>query len=107
MPMPDPLPESERAAMGPAVVGSLGPVSGSPTPDRPPGETTPKTCPICGAGLRGRQTSACSDKHRAAKSRRARVPIPAQDLRGLRDGLVALLDSLWEIKATLEKYLGR
>ncbi len=53
----------------------------------------------------GRQTSACSDKCRAAKSRRARIPIPAQDLRRLRDGLVAMLDSLWEAKATLEKYL--
>ncbi len=94
MPIPDPLPESERAALGPSVVGSAG-------------ATPPGRCPICGVGLRGRQTSACSDKCRAAKSRRKRVPIPAQDLRGLRDGVVALLDSLWEMKATLEKYLGR
>ncbi len=107
MPMPDPLPESERAAVGPAVVGSPGTITGNPTLDRPPKATTPRTCPICGEGLKGRQTSACSDKHRAAKSRRKRVPIPAQDLRGLRDGLVAMLDSLWEMKARLETYLAR
>ncbi len=88
------------------MVGFPGTIAGDPSPGRPPGETTPRRCPICGVGLRGRQTSACSDKHRAAKSRRARVPIPAQDLRGLRDGLVAMLDTLWEIKVTLEKYLG-
>ncbi len=105
--MPDPLPDSERAAPGPAVVGSGDTIQADAYPDRPLRESTPRICPICGVGLRGRQTSACSDKHRAAKSRRARVPISAQDLRGLRDGLVALLDSLWEIKATLEKYLGR
>ncbi len=106
MPMPDPLPESERAAVGPAVVGSPGTLTGDPSPSRPAGETTARICPICGAGLRGRQTSACSDKHRAAISRRKRIPIPTQDLRGLRDGLVAILDTLWEMKITLEKFLG-
>ncbi len=89
------------------MVGFPGTISGDPSPGRPPGEATARICPICGVGLKGRQTTACSDKHRAAKSRRARVPIPAQDLRGLRDGLVSMLDSLWEVKATLEKYLGR
>ena len=29
-----------------------------------------KTCPICGVALRGRQISPCSDRCRAAKSRR-------------------------------------
>ncbi len=92
--MPDPQPETERAAVGPSVVGSPATIVDDPSPGRPPGETTPRICPICGVGLRGRQTSACSDKHRAALSRRKRVPIPAQDLQVLRDGLVALLDGL-------------
>ncbi len=105
MPMPLPVPETERAPVGPPVVGFGDTIQADAYPERPPREITPRICPICGAGLRGRQTSACSDKCRAAKSRRKRVPIPAQDLRGIRDGLVALLDTLWEVKATLEKYL--
>ncbi len=48
------------------MVGFPGTIAGDPSPGRPPGETTPRRCPICGVGLRGRQTSACSDKHRAA-----------------------------------------
>ncbi len=105
MPMPDPLPESERAAVGPAVVGSPGTITGDPSPGRPPRETVPKTCPICGAGLRGRQTSACSDKHRAAKSRQKRVLVKAEDARLLRDALISLLDAAWEMKVTLDAYL--
>jgi predicted nucleic acid-binding Zn ribbon protein len=38
----------------------------SPEPARP-------VCPVCGAPLRGRQKSACSDKHRAELSRRTRA----------------------------------
>ncbi len=83
MPMPDPLPESERAAVGPAVVGSPGTIVDDPTLDRPPKATTPRTCPICGVGLRGRRTSACSDKHRAAKSRRRRIAVTVEAFRSL------------------------
>ncbi len=106
MPMPDPLPDSERAAPGPAVVGSGDTIQGDAYPDRPLGEIRPRTCPICGAGLKGRQTSACSDKHRAAKSRRARVPVKAEELRNLRALVKTTLESLWEAQAKLDKYVG-
>jgi len=58
MSLPDPPEKSERAATSPLVVGS--------------GGTIP-TCPICTRPLSGRQTSACSDKCRAALSRRRKV----------------------------------
>ncbi len=77
-----------------------------PTLDRPPRETRPRPCPICGVGLRGRQTSACSDKHRAAKSRRKRVPVKAEELRDLRALVKTTLESLWEAKAALDRYVG-
>jgi hypothetical protein len=50
--------QSERAAVaapGVAVVASRGP------------------CPVCGEAMTGRRTSACSDRCRAAKSRRQRI----------------------------------
>ncbi len=50
--------ETERAALSPAVIGS--------------GEAL-RACPICGRPLTGRQTSPCSDKCRAALSRRKRA----------------------------------
>ncbi len=64
-------------------------------------------CPICGVPLKGRQRSACSGRHRAAKSRQARVPIKAENGRVLRDALVTLLDAAWEMKVTLEAVLGK
>ena len=91
--MPDtflPL-ETVRAAVaapGVAVVASRGP------------------CPICGHAMTGRQTSACSDKCRATKSRRKRVPLPVADWRAIRASLTAALEAVWEAKATLEKYGG-
>jgi len=106
MPIPDPLPESERAAVGPAVVGSQDTIAAALTPDSPRGETPPGACPICGGGLKGRQTSACSDKCRAAKSRRRRIPVNAEVLRDLRALLDTTLESLWEARTTLEKYGG-
>ncbi len=48
------------------MVGFPGTIAGDAYANWPLRETRPKACPICGVGLRGRQTSACSDKHRAA-----------------------------------------
>ncbi len=65
-------------------------------------------CPICGVvGLKGRQISACSNRCRATKSRRARVLVKTEDGRILRDALVTLLDAAWEMKVTLEAVLGK
>jgi hypothetical protein len=50
-----------------------------------------------------RKTSACSDKCRAAKSRRRRVPLPAAEARAIRESLNAALEVVWEAKATLER----
>ncbi len=47
--------KTERSPLAVPVIGSGG------------------ACPICGALLRGRQTSACSDRCRAALSRRKRA----------------------------------
>ncbi len=96
--MPSPcLPEkTERAALGPSVVGFPGTPTGDPSPGRSPGETTPRICPICGAGLKGRQTSGCSDKHRAALSRQRRAEDKAQrdaQVRGLLERAMRLLAS--------------
>jgi len=81
--------ESERAAVAPPVVGSGEPI---------------RPCPVCGTPLRGRQTSACSDKCRAAKSRRRRVPLPVAEAQAIRADLTRALEAVWEAKATLEKY---
>jgi len=104
--MPTLVEETERAAPGPSVVCSR--------------EPSQDTCPVCGTPLRGRQRSACSDRCRAALSRRRRIPVRAQDLRDLRvlvretvdrvseikaDATV-MLDRLWEAKTALEGYLG-
>ena len=56
-----------------------------------------RPCPVCGQAMTGRRTSACSDKCRATKSRRQRVPIPVDKYRDI-------LASLTAAKATLEKY---
>jgi len=70
--------------------------------------------------LTGRQKSACSDRHRAALSRRRRIGVKTEDLRALRALLretvervaeikadaTVMLDRLWEAQAGLEKYLG-
>ncbi len=87
------------------MVGSGDTIQADAYPDRPLRESTPRICPICGVELKGRQTSACSDKHRAALSRRKRIPVKAENARVLRDALIALLDAAWEMKATLEKYV--
>ncbi len=92
MPVATPQEKSERAAVGPAVVGFADSIVGDPDLGRPPGEIEARICPVCGAGLKGRQTSACSDRCRAAKSRRSRIPVKAEDLRELRALLVAKLD---------------
>ena len=62
---------------GRAVVGSPGPFP---------------ACPICDKALSGRQTSACSDKCRAARSRQERArKLTARD-RSIRERLRAALD---------------
>ncbi len=86
------LPEkSERAAVGAHVVAF-------PEAIRP--------CPVCGQAMTGRKTSACSDKCRAAKSRRRRVPLPVTEAKAIRDSLTAALEAVWEAKAVLERYGG-
>ena len=68
--------ESERAAMAPAA----GNVVASPLP-----------CPVCGQAMTGRKTSACSDKCRAALSRRRRVEAQAARDRRVREFLEAAI----------------
>jgi len=69
------LPEkSERAAVahaGGAVVAS------------------PRPCPVCGHAMTGRRTSACSDKCRAALSRRTRAEQQAERDQRVRELLEA------------------
>ena len=75
-------PESERAAVaapGVAVVAS------------------PRPCPVCGQAMAGRRTSACSDKCRAAKSRRRRLQIPAEDFEAIRARLMTVLEALGKL----------
>jgi len=95
--MLDPMPsgsdpsEAERAAHGAPVVVF---------PD------TIRPCPVCGAPMTGRRTSACSDRCRAAKSRRQRVPLPVAEAKMIRESLTTALEAVWEAKATLERYGG-
>ncbi|MFI5341960.1 MAG: hypothetical protein ACHQ7N_19250 [Candidatus Methylomirabilales bacterium] len=56
--------------------------------------------------MRGRQTSACSDRCRAALSRRRRIPVKAEEIRDLRALVKTTLESLWEAKAKLDRYVG-
>ena len=54
----------------------------------------------------GRKTSACSDKCRAKKSRRARVLLPVAEAKNIRASLTTALEAVWEAQAALEKYGG-
>ena len=65
-----------------------------------------RPCPICGAPMLGRRQSACSDRCRAAKSRRARVRLPVSESRRIKASLATILETAWEIKATLEGHGG-
>ena len=67
---------------------------------------SPGSCPICGTALTGRQRSACSPKHRAALSRRKRIPLPVAEAREIRASLTMILEAAYEAKATLERYGG-
>lgn len=98
--------KSERAAVAPVVVGSPETIPAPNYPDRPAGEIGARTCPICRKPLTGCQRSACSDRCRAAKSRRARIPVKAEELRNLRALVTTTLESLWEAKAKLDRYVG-
>jgi hypothetical protein len=53
-----------------------------------------KNCPICGAGLKGRQRSACSDRCRAAKSRWRRTEDLGGELQAAADTLSRVADQL-------------
>lgn len=61
-----------------------------------------------GAMLTGRpQQKCCSPRCRAAKSRRARVPLPVAEAREIKVSLTTILEAAWQIKATLERYGSR
>jgi predicted nucleic acid-binding Zn ribbon protein len=76
---PDPLPKSERAAVGAAVIDSR--------------EVIP-VCPICGKALTARQRSACSDRCRAALSRKQRAQALSERDQRLRALVTALAREL-------------
>lgn len=57
--------------------------------------------------MTGRKTSACSDRCRAAKSRRARVPLPLSEAREMKASLTTILETAWAVRATLERYGNR
>lgn len=78
---PDPLPKSERAAVGCLVVGF-------------PDTISTRQCPICGTALTGRQKSACSDRCRAAKSREQRAQALSERDQRLRVLVTALAREL-------------
>ena len=84
--------ESERAAPGDARAGVVG---------------SPKRCPVCGAPMLGRKTSACSDRCRAAKSRGRRVPLPIAEAKAIRASLATALEAVSDAKTTLERYGNR
>ena len=86
IPPPDPLPRSARALPGAPVVSS------------------PGVCPGCGKALTGRQ-KCCSGKCRAALSRQRRIAVPVEELRVLRSLVKTTLETLWEAKAKLDKYV--
>ncbi len=50
-----------------------------------------RSCPVCGRPLTGRQTSACSDRCRAALSRRTRAEGQAERDRRVRELLEAAM----------------
>jgi endogenous inhibitor of DNA gyrase (YacG/DUF329 family) len=90
--MATPSSKSERAAVVPPVVGFPWPIGGTPPPDPdPPGAIGARRCPVCGRPLTGRQTSACSNRCRAAKSRRWIAEGRAQREQRVRDLLEAAL----------------
>jgi predicted nucleic acid-binding Zn ribbon protein len=55
---------------------------------------SPRPCPVCGQAMTGRKTSACSDRCRAAKSRRsaaARIERRGQEVSELVRRLAAIV----------------
>jgi len=97
--------KSERAAPSPPVVGFQDMIGGDPTPGRPSGETAPRitpACPICGGPLHGRQTSACSDKCRAARSRQERARKLTERERRVQAYLLTALETLWEAQEAMK-----
>jgi predicted nucleic acid-binding Zn ribbon protein len=71
--------KSERAGTSPRVVGFPGPTA---------------ACPICGTPLCGRQKSACSDRCRAAKSRRRRAQAQSEGERRVQELLYSAMREL-------------
>lgn len=91
MPMPsqpsDPCAETARALAAPSMLPSA------------------RLCPICETPLTGRQ-QACSNRCRAALSRRRRIAVRREELVAMRGRVQRLLEDLWEVKADLERALG-
>jgi len=64
-----------------------------------------RVCVVCGTPLTVRpQQKCCSAKCRAALSRLRRVPLPLAEAREFRAWLTTILETAWDIKATLERY---
>jgi hypothetical protein len=81
--------KSERAT-------ASAPVVTSPEAFRP--------CPVCGQAMRGRKTSACSDRCRAATSRWTRIPLPVVEARAIRESRGAILEPVSRINEPLGRY---
>jgi hypothetical protein len=56
--------------------------------------------------LKGRQKSACSDRCRAALSRRLHIPVPRKRLVEIRALLASTLEELYQAKGEIERALG-
>ena len=99
-------PENRRREADPMPPNTSSPEkSGRAAPGTPSGLVIGS--PKCGQPMRERHASACSDRCRAAKRRRRRVPVPATEAKAIREGLTTILETAWEIKATLEKHGAR
>jgi predicted nucleic acid-binding Zn ribbon protein len=61
---------------------------------------SPRPCPVCGQAMTGRKTSACSDRCRAALSRRKRTEGLTRRDRCVRELLEAALRVLTEVRRT-------
>ena len=83
--------ESERAAVAARGEGMV---------------ASSRPCPVCGQPMTGGQTSACSGKCRAIKSRRRRILLPADEDTAIRAKLRSAMEAIWEANATLERYGG-
>jgi predicted nucleic acid-binding Zn ribbon protein len=63
-----------------------------------------RPCPACGRVMPGRRTSACSDRCRAAESRRRVIPLPVAEATALRASLTRALPAVEGSKAAMARY---